>query len=95
VGDTETKREEVKLALELADVIDELNSIRRLFEAQEDVLKTAIRQLSRGVGRYEYESTCDRLVRLVEQDIDSYIKQVDRLTRDAQRTRDAVIRSGT
>jgi hypothetical protein len=37
VSGSQTKREEVKLVLELTDLTDELNGINRLFEAQRDV----------------------------------------------------------
>jgi len=73
--------------LDIADVIDELNSIRRLFEAQKDVLTTAARVLG---GIKAYADTRKELLQLINQDIGGYMHQIDRLSRDAKRTRVAV-----
>jgi Mg2+ and Co2+ transporter CorA len=88
LGDPKVKREQVKCVLELADIVDELNSVRRLFETQEDVLRSASRALQDRPG---YEATAKTLQAVARQDLNGYIKQVDRLSRDAQRTKDAVM----
>lgn len=87
VADTAQKRKQVRCVLEIADIIDELNSIRRLFEARRDVLTTAVRTPEKEI---RYKGLSETLRSLSEQDVGGYIKQVDRLSRDAQWTRDAV-----
>jgi hypothetical protein len=94
ISDSQTKREEVKLALELTDIIDELNSINRLFEAQRDALDTAVKifdNLDWGVSEQNrYKWLKEKISVIVTQDIERYIKQVKRMTADAQRTKDSV-----
>lgn len=87
IGDSQTKRDEVKLALEISDIIDELNSLNRLFEAQRDALDTAVKILK---NQSQYKRLKDRLSIVIAQDIEGYIKQVKRMTADAQRTKDSV-----
>lgn len=94
IGDSQTKRDEVKLALELSDIIDELNSVNRLFEAQKDALDTAIKIFTSlhksETGRDRYRHLPERLSAIITQDIEGYIKQVKRMTADAQRTKESV-----
>ncbi|KAK3384848.1 hypothetical protein B0H63DRAFT_172340 [Podospora didyma] len=89
ISDSTTKRDGVKLALEIADIIDELNSISRLFEAQIDVLDTAINALSTRDERFA--KLRETLIDIVTQDITGYKKQVKRMTEDAQRTKDSLM----
>ncbi|KAH6885412.1 hypothetical protein B0T10DRAFT_577100 [Thelonectria olida] len=84
VIDPEMKRNEVKLALEIADIIDELNSLNRVFEAQEDALYQAIRTLPDNSLRQTLES-------LVTEDIESYKREVKRMTDDARRTKESLM----
>lgn len=90
ISDSQTKRDEVKLALEISDIIDELNSINRLFEAQKDALDTAVNIFSSLADRGRYRELKERLSVIITQDIEGYIKQVKRMTADAQRTKDSV-----
>ena len=87
ISDPKTKRDEVKLALEIADIIDELNSINRLFESQKDTLETVVKLL-RPYSRYD--TLRDTVIRLINQDIESYSKQVRRMMGDARRTKEGV-----
>jgi DNA gyrase/topoisomerase IV subunit A len=91
---SQIKRREVELALELTDIIDELNTINRLFEAQKDALDAAVKIFG-NIGqnmaeRVRYEPLKDKLSIIMTRDIEEYIKQVKRMTADAQRTKDNV-----
>jgi hypothetical protein len=94
ISESQTKREEVKLALELTDIIDELNSINRLFEAQKDALDTAVKifdKIDWGVSEQDrYKPLKEKLSIIMTQDIGRYMKQVKRMIADAQRTKDSV-----
>ncbi|CAI6340753.1 unnamed protein product [Periconia digitata] len=89
--DAQTKRDEVELALELSDIIDELNSLTRLFEAQKDALDTAIKILSSQEltveERKRYTGLREKLGVVVEQDLEGYVRQVRRMVGDAGRAR--------
>ena len=96
------KREEVKLALEVSDMIDELHSINRLFEVQADVLQLAakvIYNIAENSGkstdrwRDPYRNLHNRFKKILEQDIPGYQIQVKRMMADAQRTKDSVCSS--
>lgn len=88
ISDTEMKREEVKLALEIADIIDELNSMQRLFETQKDVLSSAVKLLS-DKGN-QNAALIDKIWHIIHQDIEGYRKQVKRMMDDAKRTKGGV-----
>ena len=94
ISESQTKRQEVELALELTDIIDELNSMNRLFEAQKDALDTAVKifdNLDWGISDQDrYKPLKEKLSIIKTQDIERYIKQVKRMTADAQRTKDSV-----
>ncbi|CAN9455834.1 unnamed protein product [Alternaria sp. RS040] len=83
---TQTKRREVELVLELTDIIDELNTIDRLFEAQWNALDAAVK-IVHNLGP-RYVSLEHKLYSIQTQDIKEYRKQVGRMTADAQRTKD-------
>ncbi|KAF5005374.1 hypothetical protein FDECE_8186 [Fusarium decemcellulare] len=87
ISDPEMKRDEVKLALEIADIIDELNSLNRVFEQQKDALDTAIDILPDD----KFNSLKETLKNLVTKDIEGYMKQVKRMTEDARRTKDGLM----
>ena len=88
ISDTEMKREEVKLALEIADIIDELNSMQRLFETQKDVLNSALKLLSEKGN--QNAALIDKIWHLINQDVEVYKKQVKRMMDDAKRTKEGV-----
>jgi hypothetical protein len=94
ISESQTKREEVRLALELTDIIDELNSMNRLCEAQKDALDTAVKifdNLDWGISDQDrYKPLKEKLSLIKAQDIERYIKQVKRMTADAQPTKDSV-----
>ncbi|OAK95030.1 hypothetical protein IQ06DRAFT_63520 [Phaeosphaeriaceae sp. SRC1lsM3a] len=93
ISDPDTKREEVKLALELSDIMDELNSINRLFEAQIDVLEAAENMFSALKGRGGQVEGYRQLrvtMASTKVDVEGYMKQVKRMTADAQRTQDSL-----
>jgi hypothetical protein len=94
ISESQTKREEVRLALELTDIIDELNSMNRLCEAQKDALDTAVKifdNLDWGISDQDrYKPLKEKLSIIKAQDIERYIKQVKRMTADAQPTKDSV-----
>ncbi|RYO54925.1 hypothetical protein AA0116_g9317 [Alternaria tenuissima] len=83
---TQTKRREVELVLELTDIIDELNTIDRLFDAQWDALDAAVK-IVHNLGP-RYVSLKHKLDSIKTQDILEYRKQVGRMTVDAKRTED-------
>lgn len=92
---TDTKRKEVNLVLEISDIIDELNSINRLFQTQWDTLKAAAKSLS--IEGTKHEDHGDRYIKLskafidiIDQHIKGYMKQVERMTADADRTKKSV-----
>lgn len=92
--DPQSKRKEVKLELEISDIIDELNSINRVFEAQKDTLETAVNVLnendSQGFKNQALVELGGHLKSSVIPDIEGYMKQLKRTTADAQRTKDNV-----
>lgn len=88
IRDRATKREEVKLALEIADILDELNSIDRLFEAQADALAAMADNIRLLPGMFQ--TLVERVDELVGRDIAGYRKQVGRMMEDARRTKNNV-----
>jgi Mg2+ and Co2+ transporter CorA len=83
---SDQRLEEVKLALEIADIIDELNMLARLFETQEDVLIAAANQLDTcehpgllNVGKW-IRSAADSTV-------NNHLLQVNRMKSDIGRIR--------
>lgn len=93
ISDSKVKRHEVQLALEISDIIDELNSLNRLFEAQKDVLDTAVKILTDRNGQTNkdrYQDLRKKLSVIITQDVGGYINQVKRMTADALRTKNSV-----
>lgn len=78
----EEKREEVELVLEVADIIDELNSLTRLLDQQTDTLKVAMARSDSLKAMLHEED--------VLFDIENHQLQVKRLIKDAQRTHRSV-----
>lgn len=78
--------------MEIADILDELNSIDRVFEAQIDAL-TALREnisWQAGAEGSDYEWLRVKLMDLIKRVIPAYRKQVKRMMEDARRTKDNV-----
>jgi hypothetical protein len=73
--------------LEIADILDELNSIDRLFESQIDALRSLGDILPPTSG---YSALRVKVEELVVRDIRGYQKQVGRMMSDARRTKDSV-----
>jgi hypothetical protein len=84
----------VELVLEVADIIDELNTITRLLEVQHDTLErvsiTVKRALSAGNPHPSWRKFATELGRLSTHTIRDYITQIRRLMKDAQRTHQSV-----
>ncbi|KAH9907232.1 hypothetical protein F4778DRAFT_721108 [Xylariomycetidae sp. FL2044] len=87
ISDPETKRDEVRLALEIADIIDELNIMDRLFEEQRSALTAALRALS---GVNAYPRLHAKIESLVFDDIPGHQKQVGQMISDATRAKEAL-----
>jgi hypothetical protein len=86
ITEPDQKQKEVQLALEVADIIDELNTVSRLFEVQQDTLDSISRQTH--IPHFEsFSRKMDRYSRVVVED---YRIQVNRLMKDAQRTQQSV-----
>ena len=87
-------KSEVKLVLELTDIIDELNSINHLFEAQRDTLDTTVKSFDNSdwfaPEEDRYKLLTEELSTMITQYMESCMKQVKRMTANAQRTKDCV-----
>lgn len=79
----------MKLALEIADILDELNSIDRLFVEQADALAELARNVQMHDGVF-FGTLASKVRGLIERDIGGYRKQVGRMMEDARRTKDTV-----
>ncbi|KAH7066089.1 hypothetical protein BKA63DRAFT_155094 [Paraphoma chrysanthemicola] len=94
ISDSQTKRDEVNLALEISDIIDELNSIDRVFQMQKDTLETATKRFE-GVGiqpgKGRYLQLAQKLSVINTQYIEAYMKQIKHMTADAHRTKDSLM----
>ena len=78
--------------MEIADILDELNSIDRVFEAQIDALTALIENISWQTGDEgsDYGWLRVKLRDLINRVIPAYRKQVKRMMEDARRTKDNV-----
>ncbi|KAH5110779.1 hypothetical protein HBH71_168650 [Parastagonospora nodorum] len=87
-------KSEVKLVLELTDIIDELNSINHLFEAQRDTLDTTLKSFDNSdwfaPEEDRYKLLTEELSTMITQYMESCMKQVKRMTANAQRTKDCL-----
>lgn len=78
----EQRRAGIQLGLEIADVIEELNMLKLLFETQSEVLTQALGDVSKVVWLERLQVGFPRALDKVTKE---YMPQVDRMMRDAQR----------
>lgn len=84
------KRDEIKLTLELNDIIDELNSLNRVFDAQRDALDGIDRSLEALFGPASRNDLQKAVQGLVDSDMEGYRKALKRMMDDAGRTKKGV-----
>lgn len=90
----QSRNEELKLALEVADIIDELNSFMRVLEVQNEVLKTIIRNFSLAMGPVAWSSpTClsREILERTQTQLEDYQIQLERMRTDAAHVHQSVL----
>jgi CorA-like Mg2+ transporter protein len=78
----EKRRKEVRLGVEIADIIDELHMLRQIFETQSNVLEKGCDDTSNIVYLKSYR---DEMSRIRDKIINEYLLQVERMMRDSER----------
>jgi Mg2+ and Co2+ transporter CorA len=83
----EQRREEIKLGLELADIVDELNMLRQLLDTQMDVLRKAIDKLYEILldGTYCVDVIHTEMKRIRAELMDVHSLQINRMLDDSER----------
>jgi len=89
----EMKKEEVKLVLTVADIIDELNTLKRLLETQSDTLhgmKGQLLSIENQLGKKKTEKIRSMIKKLHGKTLPGYKAQFDRMMKDAKRIQKSV-----
>jgi hypothetical protein len=89
----EEKTEEVKLVLTVADIIDELNTLKRLIETQSDTLQGMKGQLSsfqNQLGKDKTDKLRSMIKKLHGNTLPGYKSQFERMMKDAKRIQKSV-----
>lgn len=78
----EQRKAQIGLGIEIADIIDELNMLKQLFDTQIDVLEKGIRDVA--ISRHLIPLQ-DELIRIKTAITRKYSSQIDRMAQDAER----------
>ena len=81
-------------SLEVADIIDELNTLSKLFRTQHEVLNSTLKELNRSHLVYRnisWEKLAKRVYKLDRKYVGYFVAEVEKMTEEAKRTRTSVI----
>lgn len=87
-------RAALKHTLEVADIVDELNTLKKLFKTQRGVLRKAVEKVQR--ERFDAKSKSwtyfkERVDKLATKGMSKVVAEVEWMIEDAERTRTSVI----